>query len=135
MLDTSAYSVLGRGHAEIRNAVQQAERIFVSPIVLGELHAGFGRGKRQKENEALLERFLASPRVEIAVIGEQTALCYSHILNYLRQIAKPIPTNDIWIAAGAMEHSVRLVSTDAHFRAIPQVRLAYYEPAGGASGA
>ena len=96
MLDTSAYSMLRRGLAEILETLQSAERIYISPIVLGELHAGFKGGMRKRDNEMQLNRFLAaSPRVEIALIGEDAAQCYAQIIQYLRQIGRPIPTNDL----------------------------------------
>jgi tRNA(fMet)-specific endonuclease VapC len=127
MLDTSAYSMLGRGHEGIRDALRTAELVAISPIVLGELHAGFRGGERQRENEKLLGQFLASPRVQITPIGEETALCYAQILQHLRGIGRPVPTNDLWIAAGAMERGLQVIATDAHFRAIPQIRLDYHE--------
>ena len=106
MLDTSAYSALGRGHFEIRDAIQIAAEIYISPVVLGELRAGFKAGARDEENGRLLRRFLASPRVKLAPVVEDTATCYSQILHYLRGAGTPIPTNDVWIAAGAMERGL-----------------------------
>ncbi len=128
MLDTSAYSMLRRGHTGIRDTLQAAEAVYVSPVVLGELHSGFRGGARTTENERLLGQFLLSPRVEIAAIAEETAVCYAEILHHLRGMGRPIPTNDVWVAAGAMERGLRIVATDTHFRVIPQIRLEYHEP-------
>jgi tRNA(fMet)-specific endonuclease VapC len=127
MLDTSAYSMLRRGHAGIRDTLRTAEAVYMSPVVLGELHTGFRGGTRSAENERLLGKFLLSPRVEIAAIAEETALCYAQIVHYLRGKGRPVPINDVWIAAGAMERGLRIVATDAHFREIPQIRLEYHE--------
>jgi predicted nucleic acid-binding protein len=115
--------MLARGHDGIRNALETAETIYLSPVVLGELHAGFGAGSRKRSNEALLRRFLDLPGVEIASMGEDTALCYAQIVLHLRGTGRPIPTNDIWIAAAAMERGAQLITTDTHFRLIPQIRL------------
>ena len=88
---------------------------------LGELHAGFRLGNRGAQNERELSSFLRSPRVSIVDVGDQTAVRYAEIVLFLRRAGRPIPTNDIWIAAGAMEHGLRIVTTDAHFTRLPQV--------------
>ena len=121
MVDTSAYSALTRNHPEIRRAVEASAEIHVSPVVLGELHFGFRHGDRQSANEGDLRRFLDSPGVTIADIGAETALCYAEIRSFLQQLGTPIPSNDMWIAAGAMEHGLRVITTDVHFRRIRQV--------------
>ena len=121
LVDTSAYSAFMRGHAEVKIAVQQAEEIYVSPVVLGELHAGFRLGGQRSKNQNELQVFLSSPRVGIADIGEETALRYAEIVSFLRSAGTPVPTNDIWIAAGAMQHGLEVLTTDAHYRRIPQV--------------
>jgi len=121
MLDTSAYAAFMRGHPDIKFILQEAERISISPIALGELHAGFRLGNRGAQNERELSSFLRSPRVSIVDVGDQTAVRYAEIVLFLRRAGRPIPTNDIWIAAGAMEHGLRIVTTDAHFTRLPQV--------------
>jgi len=128
MLDTSAYSAFARGHDQIKGALQEADEIWVSAVVLGELRAGFRCGTRRAENERDLSRFLSSPRVAVADVVEETAVRYAEILAFLREAGTPVPTNDIWIAAGAMEHGLRLVTTDAHYRKMPQVVLDYHPP-------
>ena len=132
LLDTSAYSAFMRGHSEVKLALQQAEEIFLSPVVLGELHAGFRRGRQRSKNQHELHAFLSSPRAIVADIGEETALRYAEIVSFLRAAGTPIPTNDIWIAAGAMEHGLEILTTDAHFQRIPQVlvRCCDVNPAG-----
>jgi tRNA(fMet)-specific endonuclease VapC len=127
LLDTSAYSLLRLGHQAIRDAVETAELVCMCPIVLGELHSGFGAGRRRRQNEDLLRQFLDSPEVEIATMGEETSLCYAQIFGHLRQVGRPIPTNDLWIAACAMERGLQLITADAHFRHVPQIRLDLHE--------
>lgn len=121
MLDTSAYSAFLRGNAEVNQALQAAEEIYLNPVVLGELAAGFARGGREKKNKDILREFLASPRVRIAVIDEETAERYAAILTYLRSKGKPMPTNDLWIASTAMQHGLKLITTDGHYRDAPQI--------------
>jgi tRNA(fMet)-specific endonuclease VapC len=126
LLDTSAYSAFMRGHEEIRVMVRTNEEIFLNSIVVGELMAGFIKGGRRKKNEDELRRFLMSPRVSLLDVSEETAERYAVILNSLWQAGSPIPTNDIWIAASAMEHGLRVVTTDEHYDKISQIMVDYF---------
>ena len=121
LLDTSGYSAFLRGDASIKRALQEANEIVVNPVVLGELKAGFLRGKSRRKNEQELSLFLASPRVTVAGMDEGTSDRYAVILDGLRRAGTPIPTNDLWIAATAMQHGLSVVTTDAHFLRVPQV--------------
>ena len=121
LLDTSGYSAFMRGHEGALDLVQRAELIAISPVVLGELLAGFRLGKRSRKNRELLDRFFASPRVVSVPVDEGTATRYSDIVEYLQRAGTPIPSNDLWIAASAMQHGLILVSTDHHFEKVPQV--------------
>jgi tRNA(fMet)-specific endonuclease VapC len=121
LLDTSAYSAFMRGHDDIRTILQEAEEIAVTPVALGELRAGFARGRHRRKNERELRLFLSSPRVHVVNIDDETAERYAVILNGLRTAGTPIPTNDIWIAASAMQHGVVIVTTDEHFEKVAQV--------------
>ncbi len=118
-LDTSAYSQMRRGNQAILDVVQRSETIALSAIVLGELHSGFRAGNRSAENIANLTQFLSKPSVRVLNVTEETALRYAEIEVYLRKKGRPIPRNDVWIAAVALEHGLQLVTLDAHFREIP----------------
>ena len=126
LVDTSAYSGFMRGHPEIKVAIQEADEIFVNSIVLGELGAGFIKGRRRRKNEAELKRFLGSPRVNLVDVTENTAERYAVILNSLWQARTPIPTNDIWIAASAMEHGLQVLTTDDHYQKVPQILVKHF---------
>ena len=127
MLDTSAYSAFMRGQAEVKVALQRAEEIYLNPIVLGELLAGFIRGKQRRKNEGELRTFLASPRVHVLTLDQDTADRYAVILNSLWRAGIPIPSNDLWIAASAMQHGLRILTMDAHYQRVPQVIVDYIE--------
>lgn len=71
LLDTSVYSALFRKHQAAVQLVESAESLYLTPIVLGELRAGFLLGKRGEENERALREFLQSPRVSILVIDDE----------------------------------------------------------------
>lgn len=115
LLDTNAYSAIGRGHPEATEILRGAEGVVLSTVMLGEVLAGFRAGSRWKENLASLDRFLAEPRVKLVPVTRTTADRYSRIWAALRRKGKPIPTNDVWIAAHAMETGADLISFDPHF--------------------
>jgi predicted nucleic acid-binding protein len=125
LLDTSAYSWFMRGHQDINAVLQSADSIAVNPIVLGELQAGFQHGRHIERNKATLAEFLASPRVHIIPIDKETAERYAAILHSLRKLGTPIPTNDLWIAASAMQYGLTILTTDAHFNHVVQVLVRY----------
>lgn len=128
LLDTSAYSAIRRGDERLRELTREAQEIHLSPIVLGELRAGFRKGERQSANEALLLEFLASPRCHVPVIDEETSHRYAAIHCYLRQQGTPVSPNDIWIAASAAQHGLRVVTLAGDFDRIPQVLVTKLEP-------
>jgi tRNA(fMet)-specific endonuclease VapC len=90
--------------------------------VLGELLGGFAAGMREPKNRAELARFLESPRVEVLPITAETADSYALVYTGLRRKGQPIPTNDLWIAASALEHGAALLTRDAHFTKIDGLR-------------
>lgn len=126
LLDTSAYAAFMSGHLEVKSALQQAEEICVTPVVLGELLAGFMSGSRRARNERQLQEFLSSPRVEVLGMDGETAVRYAVILHALRSAGTPIPSNDLWIAASAMQHGLRILTTDAHYLRVPHVITSHF---------
>jgi len=118
LLDTNAYSALMRGHDEVAHRVRQAEQVVLSTVVAGELLLGFRLGTRLKKNMAELETFLGNPYVSLVPVTLTIADRFARIAAALRAKGTPIPTNDIWIAAHAMETGAELLSFDAHFEAI-----------------
>ena len=121
LLDTSAYSALMQGHVGVSDAVREADEIYLNAIVLGELMAGFVRGSRRAKNERQLADFIEAPRVNLIDVDDDTSGRYAAIYDTLRTAGTPIPTNDIWIAASAMQYGLRLLTLDAHFKHVPQV--------------
>jgi tRNA(fMet)-specific endonuclease VapC len=115
LIDTSAYSEFRRASAAVVKAISRADVLLVSPIVLGELLFGFRKGGRYAQNMKLLEEFLRHEAVEVVPVGEVTADRYSRIVLQLKDDGTPIPANDVWIAAQAMEHGADLLTFDAHF--------------------
>lgn len=120
-LDTNAYSDFMRGVAERVELVRTVPAIVLPLVVLAELRAGFAAGNRESANAANLQRFLASPRVSVLAPDEQTTHHYARLHRQLRRDGRPIPTNDLWIAALAVQHDLVLCTADRHFRWIPQL--------------
>ena len=125
MLDTSAYSAFKRGNPEAIDLLRKAPDILLPVIVLGELWSGFESGSKRETNRHELDAFLSSPRVLVVQAGIETAARYAVIHAYLRANGRPIPTNDLWIAALAMEHGIALFTADAHFLQLPQILVSH----------
>ncbi len=118
LLDTNAYSMLMRGHEQVAEIVREAEELLFSAVVVGELLYGFRHGTRFEQNAADLRSILNSPYSTLVDVGSVTADRYSRIAATLRAKGCPIPTNDVWIAAHAMETGADLISGDGHFKHI-----------------
>lgn len=123
MLDTSAYSAFKRGDSAVTEALAHADQILLPVIVLGELWAGFRGGSREEENNRELEAFLESPRVMVHPLGEDVARYFAHTHAFLKKAGTPIPVNDLWIAACALQAGAVLIARDVHFRAVPGILL------------
>ena len=119
MLDTSAYAHFRRGHPATVEILSVAERVFISTITLGELEGGFSLGSRADENRHTLRDFLDEPFVAVVPIDSEVARRYGALFASLRRAGMPIPTNDIWIAAAALQVGARVVTFDTDFTRIP----------------
>lgn len=122
LLDTNAYTAFMIGEVDVVEVVAHADKLFLNSVVLGELLGGFAAGTREPKNRGELARFLNSPRVEVLPITTHTADSYALVYVGLRRKGQPIPTNDLWIAASALEHGAALLTRDAHFAQIDGLR-------------
>lgn len=118
LLDTSAYVAFKRGDPEAVAVLRRAPGIGLCAIVIGELLAGFACGRQVTRNRRELAEFLASPRVEILPTDAETAEHYASAFALLRRQGRPIPTNDLWIAATALQYGYAVLTRDAHFSAV-----------------
>ena len=117
-LDTNAYKTLGEGDPRLVEGVRRAEVVGLPIIVLGELWFGFMNGSKLHHNTAILERFLATPRVQVLQLDEQTVRTFGEIATLLRQAGIAIQQNDIWIAALCKQHGFVLATRDQGFQHI-----------------
>ena len=99
------------------------DRILIPSIVVGEYQAGIFDTRQGRENAAKLEEYLGRMTVEAAPVTTRTAEKYATIYKALREKGRPIPQNDMWIAATALEHGADLATLDEHFRAIPMLTV------------
>ena len=123
VLDTNAYAALLNGDEEILGVVSSADVLFMSIFVLGELHAGFAGGVKQRHNRDILNRFLAKPSVKILNATAETAEVFGELKTMLKQAGTPLPINDVWIAAHGVETGSVIVTLDQHFKKIQGIRL------------
>jgi tRNA(fMet)-specific endonuclease VapC len=121
VLDTNRYRDFCAGAPEAKEQLSLAQTIFMPFVTLAALRAGFLCGRLSRKNESILAQFLNSPRVRLLFAYEATTHHYAHLFLQLRSQGTPIPTNDIWIAALAVQHDLILYSRDRHFDSLPQL--------------
>jgi tRNA(fMet)-specific endonuclease VapC len=121
-IDTNAYVAFKRGDEAVVEVLRHARDILLPVTVLAELLSGFALGSREARNRTELAEFIESPRVRVVGSTEATADAYALIYSGLRKKGRPIPSNDLWIAASALEHGAALLTLDAHFKEIAGLR-------------
>ena len=122
-LDTNRLTDLLQGDAELAERLGVCDEVWIPLVVLAEIKAGFYGGSQRHRNESLLQRLLARSTVGVLLPGRETAEQYARLFVQLKRAGTPIPDNDLWIAALAMEHDLVLITRDHHFQHIPQLLL------------
>ncbi len=123
LIDTNCHSAIDDGDPETIGRIESAHEVWVPFIVLGELYSGFERGTQKEQKEQQLRSFLSKPSVGVLLPDQDTAQKYGHVFQALRRRGTPIPTNDIWIAALALQHDLVLESSDRHFLYVPGLQI------------
>ena len=121
LVDSNRYQDFCEGIPAVIDMFRRAIEIHIPFVVVGELRAGFACGTKSLENERTLTRFLHRARVNLLLATEDTTRHYANLFRQLRAQGTPIPTNDLWIAALAIEHGLVLLSRDEHFVHLPQI--------------
>ena len=121
LLDTNIIIALFAGEDSIKERLAIAEEVFIASTVLGELY--YGAYKSHQERENLLRIDELAERSAILGCDRDTARQYGFIKNILRKQGRPIPENDLWIAACAQQYDLVLVTRDDHFKAITGLKL------------
>jgi tRNA(fMet)-specific endonuclease VapC len=113
LLDTNVVIALLEGEADVQDQLAKADELFLSSIALGELYFGAGKSGSPQTNQARVDE-LARDSVVLGC-DTDTARRYGVVKNALRVKGRPIPENDIWIAAVALQHGLSLITRDRRF--------------------
>lgn len=119
ILDTNALSAFIDGDESLGAIVQRHARVAIPVIVLGEFRYGIAGSRHRKSYEAWLDAHLSD--FEVLSVTAQTARRYAGVRVAVKRLGRPIPANDAWIAALALEHGLPILTRDQHFAAVPQV--------------
>jgi tRNA(fMet)-specific endonuclease VapC len=121
LLDSNIIIALFASENAVLDAVQEAEEVFIPSIVVGELYYGAQKSSKRQANVARVDSF-----VKVNVIldcNQETARWYGLIKQQLQVKGRPIPENDIWIAALALQHELTLVTRDSHFNEVSSLNI------------
>jgi predicted nucleic acid-binding protein len=119
ILDTNALSAFIDGERGVGEVLRRQARVLIPVIVLGEFRYGIAQSKRRSSYEAWLQAHLAD--FEILSVTEETAVAYAAVRVALKRSGRPIPANDAWIAALALQHRMPVLSRDEHFDVVPDL--------------
>jgi tRNA(fMet)-specific endonuclease VapC len=122
LLDTGIVASLFRGDTGVRDEIAGSEEIFISSITLGELFYGAFKSQRTEDELKKIGEFARVVRV--LDCDSDTAEVYGRMKTALRVKGRPIPENDIWIAATAVQHDLPLAMRDPHFEQVEGLILA-----------
>jgi predicted nucleic acid-binding protein len=120
ILDTNAVSGLLEGHPTLEALLAREIRHELPVIVIGEYRYGLARSRLRRRLLPLFEQLIRESRV--LPVTTATAAAYATVREALRSQGTPIPENDVWISALAIEHGLDIVSRDTDFDQVPGVR-------------
>lgn len=120
ILDTNALSAFIDGDRAVGERLARQPSASIPVIVLGEFRYGVAGSRHRTKYEAWLDEHLQD--FEILAVTDATALVYARVRVALKKAGRPIPANDAWISAMALEHRMPLLTRDEHFDAVPGVR-------------
>lgn len=121
LLDTTFVIALFAEDPTVTQGLRRVDEVFVSSVVLGELYFGALKSARFETNVKRIDSFAAGNVV--LTCDQETARHYGLIKSKLRARGRPLPENDIWIAATAIQHDLTLLTHDAHFGEVDGLQL------------
>ena len=124
LLDTNIIVAWLKGETTIANKIDKAKEIHIPVIVLGELYYGALYSTQVEKNTQQIKTVTVN--YNILTVDEEPTIAYGNIKAALRKKGKPIPENDIWIAAIAMRHELVLVTRDKHFKEIESIKAKFW---------
>ncbi len=120
-LDTNRLTDLFKGDAVLAERLGLCDEVWIPLVVLAEIKAGFLGGTERHRNEILLRKLLSKATVGVLLPDRETAEHYARLFVQLKRAGTPVPDNDLWIAALALQHDLLLITRDKHFERIPQL--------------
>ena len=120
-LDTNRLTDLFQGDAALAERLGLCDEVWIPLVVLAEIKAGFLGGTERHRNEILLRKLLSKATVGVLLPDRETAEHYARLFVQLKRAGTPVPDNDLWIAALALQHDLLLITRDKHFEKIPQL--------------
>ncbi len=123
LVDTNIVIEVFKGNKEIADYLYKLSEIFIPSIALGELYTGINRVSNREKHLKRLNDFLKLTTI-LNVDGD-TSVIYGELIADLYKLGKPIPTNDVWIAATAIQYNLTLLSSDKHFEKINHLQFSY----------
>ena len=120
-LDTNRLTDLFQGDAALAERLGLCDEVWIPLVVLAEIKAGFLGGTERHRNEILLRKLLSKTTVGVLLPDRETAEHYARLFVQLKRAGTPVPDNDLWIAALALQHDLLLITRDKHFKSIPQL--------------
>jgi predicted nucleic acid-binding protein len=120
ILDTNGLSALADGESALGPVLRKAAQIAIPVIVLGEYRYGISQSRNRRVYEQWLAEYL--PKFRVLDVDERTTVSYSAVRTELKKAGTPIPSNDVWIAALCLQHSLPLLSRDQHFDLVTGIR-------------
>jgi predicted nucleic acid-binding protein len=120
-LDTNRLTDLFQGDAALAERLGLCDEVWIPLVVLAEIKAGFLGGTERHRNEILLRKLLSKTTVGVLLPDRETAEHYARLFVQLKRAGTPVPDNDLWIAALALQHDLLLITRDKHFESIPQL--------------
>ena len=124
ILDTNALSAFADGDAGVGDILRRQARVAIPVIVLGEFRYGIAESRHRAAYEGWLESQLA--HFDVLAVVDATTFTYAALRAALKRMGRPIPANDAWIAALALQHRLPILSRDQHFDAVPDVERRYW---------
>ncbi len=121
LIDTNVVISLFAGEPTVTEKLQKMSAVFLCVPVLGELRYGAEASARAASNLARLDEF--ARRLTVLPCDTTTAKSYAEVKFELRKKGRPIPENDVWIAAIARQHELVLLTRDGHFQEIDRLEV------------
>lgn len=121
LVDTNIVIAIFSGDPSLTERIRYPTELFLSVVVLGELHYGAAHSRKAASNYAQIEAFARI--CTLVGVDNKTAVHYGDLKASLRQKGRPIPENDLWIAASAQQHGLSVATRDRHFSHVDGIAI------------